>query len=100
MATLLEDAELSTAGNLHKQLQTLSSANVVAFWTTAYFGALRQFGNESVHEHPADAPPPGKCGERDTVALLAALQRVIAIWLDLEQRRPSLLNPTKSRTLT
>jgi len=90
VSALLADAKLKQDGDLAQQLQSLASAKVIAYWTSAYFTALRHFGNESVHERPADGPPPGRFGERDTVALLAALQRVVAIWLELEHRRPSL----------
>lgn len=68
---------------LFEGIAELRDRGEIAPWMTNYLDALRVFGNEELHARAGAKYRPQALVSGDLVAVLGALQRVLAFWSEL-----------------
>lgn len=79
------DAALTKEQTLFDGLAELRQLGRIAPWVTNYLDALRVFGNEELHARSGVKYRPASLADGDLVAILGALQRVLAFWSEYRE---------------
>ena len=89
-ALLREDGVAQPKGTLEEHINELRRRRKVAPWILSHFDGLRILGNASVHLAGEVSYHPPRLRDEDLIAILAALQRILAFAHDNGPTTPSL----------